>query len=311
MSPARKPPWVLLIALTLAAACERDDLSLGDGLQASAAGGAEAGAGAGQGGDGGALPELPPFSEPTVIDELSAVDGTNDDDPSLTADLTEIYFNSDRTDSNEDIWRSVRGNETDDWPPPEAAEILNSPDRETGIAIAADGLSIWFSSDRGGTGLDVYVARRDQRSDEWSPPELDADLSTADDDLVSSISPDGLTVYLARRTDDSDDYDIFVAKRNTVDDAWQPADALAELNSDAAESDASPVQGFRGLLFTRDEDLYLAQRATPDGPFGGAIAVETLNSDSDDRDAWASNDFGYVVFSSDREGRYQLFEALR
>ncbi len=308
------PAWnLLLIALALTA-CDRDDLSLGDGqLQASAAGDSSDG-GAGQGGgagEGGALAEPPPFSEPTVIDELSDVDQSNDDDPSLTADLTEIYFNSDRTDSNEDIWRSVRANDTDDWPSPEPAEILNSPDRETGIAIAPDGLGIWFSSDRGGSGLDIYVARRDQRSDEWSPPELDADLSTADDDLVSSISPDGLTVYLARRTDDSDDYDLFVAERASVDDAWQSATELTELNSDAAESDASPVQDSGGLIFTRDEDLYLAQRATPDGAFGSPVPFDTLNSDSDDRDAWATNDFGYVVFSSDREGRYQLFEALR
>jgi hypothetical protein len=327
LSVKSKPSWAaLLVTLAVAGSCERDDLSLGDGhpdasaasggLQAGSAGVSPAGAGgraaAGAGGEAGQGPPEPPvFSEPTVIAELSDNDTANDDDPSLTADLTEIYFNSDRADSNEDIWRSVRGNETDDWPAPEPATTLNSPDRETGIALAPDGLSIWFSSDRGGDDLDVYVARRDHRSDDWFEPELDPDLSTDDDDLVSSISPDALTIYLARRSSDSDDYDIFVAQRAAVVDPWEPAAALDEMNSDAAESDASPVQGRWGLLFTRDEDLYLAQRTALDGPFASPKALEDLNSGSDDRDGWASNDFGYVVFSSDREGHYQLFEALR
>jgi len=302
-------PALSLVLLIAASACSRDDLSLGDGRpDAGAGGGAPAG---GAGGDGGAPAILPPFSEPTMIAALSASEDGNDDDPSLTADLTEIYFNSDRTGSNEDIWRSVRANETDDWPAPEAVDVLNSPDRETGIALAADGLTVWFSSDRGGAGLDIYVARRDQRSDEWLSPELEEALSTSDDDLVSSISADGLTIYLARRTDDSDDYDVFVAQRDTVADDWQPAAALSEVNTDAAESDASPVQGGLVLLFTRSEDLYVAERSSSGGLFSNPTPIEALNSESDDRDAWATHDFGYVVFSSDREGRYQLFQARR
>lgn len=284
------------------------------GLAGSTAGSGAAGAagasGAAGDGDSGPSP-LPEFSDPTLIDELAEPETeSNDDDPELTADLTEIYFNSDRIDSNEDIWRARRASPSDDWDAPELVEILSSPaDRETGIALTPDGLTIWFSSDREGD-LDIFKSTRDHRSDEWSAPQIDGDLSTGADDLVSSVSADALTLYLARRDDDSDDYDIYVTTRSSITAAWEPPQLVEELLTDSADSDASPVQGGWGLMFTRDEDLFFTQREQLGGPFGEPISIDKLNSSSDDGDLWAADDLSYVVFSSDRTGRYQIYEAI-
>ncbi len=193
------------------------------------------------------------------------------------------------------------------------AEDLNTSDRETGIALAADGLTIWFSSDRpeSSGGLDVFTASRSRRGDAWSATTRVDELSSSDDDLVSAVSDSGKTVLLARRTSSSDDYDIYLSIRTTATDRWQPPEPLAELNTSAAESDAFLVGEGRELLFTRKEDLELARRADTSGPFRLVGPLAELNSSDDDRDPWATADLSYVVFSSNRSGSYLLYEASR
>ena len=69
---------------------------------------------------------LGPFRPPELIAELAAP-GANDDDPSLTGDLLELYFKSDRVGSLDyDIWRSVRPTPEDAWGPAERVAELSS-----------------------------------------------------------------------------------------------------------------------------------------------------------------------------------------
>jgi hypothetical protein len=286
----------LACALCAAGACDGEVIRLGAGRPAPD-GGAQAGE----------------FSEPALIESLAAGDG-KDDDPSLSADLRLLYFNSTRSGGagKEDIWFSRRSAADAAWDAPEPVPELNSDDRETGIALAADGLSILFSSDRpgGSGGLDVYRARRARSAHPWSEPERVADLSSSADDLVSGAGASG-QVYLARRDGEDEDYDLFVALRAEGGEGWSEALPLASLNSDEEESDAFEVGGGTQLLFTRDEDLYLARREHESEQFGEAAALDALNSEDDDRDVWATPDLSYAVFSSDRSGAYRLYEVRR
>jgi hypothetical protein len=282
----------LVCALCAAGACAGDVIRLGAGRA---------------GPDGGAPGE---FAEPALITSLADGDG-KDDDPSLSADLLLLYFNSTRSEGvgKEDIWASRRAGADAGWQAPELVRELNSEDRETGIALAADGLTILFSSDRpgGSGGLDVYRAQRARRTDPWSEPERVADLSSSSDDLVSGTGAGG-HVYLARRDGENEDYDLFVVLRDEGGQGWAEALPLASLNSDDEESDAFEVGGGAQLLFTREEDLYLAQREPGSGQFAEAMALEALNSADDDRDVWATPDLSYAVFASDRSGAYRLYE---
>jgi hypothetical protein len=118
-------------------------------------------------------------------------------------------------------------------------------------------------------------------------------------------------LVLSRRDDDDDDYDIYTATRASSDESWQPAAPVAEVNSDAEESDGFLVGTGLALILTRDEDLVLARRPQLDAPFDRGEPLTALNSEYDDRDAWADSTLSYVVFSSDRSGSYHLYEASR
>jgi hypothetical protein len=263
------------------------------------------------------------FGEPRVIAALESED-ESDDDPSLTEDRRLLCFNSKRDagKGREDIWCTSREDSTATWGTPEPQSDLNTESRETGIALSLDGLSLWFSSDRDGGdgGLDVYTATRTARDASWSAAVRVTELSSENDDLVSSIDETGRTLLLARRTRDSDDsdddsdddYDVLVARRSTLADPWQPPAPLDEINTDDEESDAFLVGTGLALIFTRDEDLMLSRRASVDAGFDSGKAIESLNSDDDDRDAWSDAAFDYVIFSSDRDGgTYRLYEAER
>lgn len=298
------------------AACTGDDLSLGDGRAADS-------------GMQNPQPTLPNPSEdaqaqapraelepPRVIAELES-DDVSDDDPSLTADLLVLCFNSKREAGmgEEDIWCSQRASSADPWDPPEPQTSLNSEHRETGIALSFDGLSLWFSSDRAesSSGLDVYLTTRPTRDAPWYEPTRVAELSSEDDDLVSSIDEAEQRLMLARRTrgGDNDNYDIFVAQRASRSDPWQAPAPVAELNTDQDESDAFLIGSGLELLFSRNADLHLARRASPDAVFDQIEPLSVLNSEARERDAWSNSTFTYVVFSSDRAGSYRLYESRR
>jgi Tol biopolymer transport system component len=303
----------IVAAAVTAVACSSEVVRLGDGRERLVDASADSpGGDASTGRDAGRVPGG--FGTPQVIAALSNAD-TKDDDPSLTSDLREIYFDSKRDGGmgKEDIWGAERVDSTATWKAAVAVDALNSADRETGIALAADGLTVWFSSDRAESqgGLDVFMANRASRTSAWSAVTRVEELSTGDDDLVSAVSDSGTTCLLARRPQGKDDYDMYVAERGSTDATWGAAKAITELNTDASESDAFLAGEGRELLFTRAKNLELARRDGTEGPFTLVGELKELNSSDDDRDPWATPDLGYVVFSSDRSGSYQLYEATR
>ena len=317
-----RPDSSLALRLALAvvcAACAGKDIQLGQVLDAAEDAAADASptdaerdaAPAG----GSAAPELPRFTEPTPIEGIATEDST-DDDPSLTTDLTQLYFNSIRAGTlgeDEDIWFSTRPDADSAWEEPAPASALNTEQRETGIALAADGLSILWSSDRpgGAGGLDVYSATRARTDAEWTGVTRVPELNSAGDDLISALADGGRRALLARRESEDDDYAMFTAERESPSSAFGAPVAIAELDGDGEETDGFLLPDGASLLFSRGGYLHLARRAAGTTVFGEPELVTDLNSDADDRDGWAAEGLEYVVFSSERSGQHQLYEARR
>ena len=130
--------------------------------------------------------------------ELEEVSTTGHDHaPTLTADRLEIYFES-RPGGDEDIWKATRLSAQDPFGPPSVVAELSSPTIDTGPKLAADGLTIWFASERpGGVGLtDIWTSTRQTRGDPWSAPVNAIGLNSPQHDYSASpdlslFSPDG------------------------------------------------------------------------------------------------------------------------
>ena len=109
--------------------------------------------------------------------------------------------------------------------------VVNSqyPDAWWGGSISADGLSLYFDSQRpGGFGQDdLWVATRASVSDPWEPPvNLGASVNTAGVDACPSISADGLQLYFSSTPPSGvggqHGGDLWVTTRATVSDTWGP-----------------------------------------------------------------------------------------
>jgi hypothetical protein len=149
--------------------------------------------------------------------ELIEVNSAADDvDPAISADDLTLYFGSTRPlgAGAFDVWRSVRSGPSDAFGTPQNVAEANSADQDSDPAVSADGLTLFFASDRIGTAFDLFSA---ERSDLASPfgelTELFA-VNSAVGDLSPSISTDGLTLYFASERAGAGGYDLWSAVRS-------------------------------------------------------------------------------------------------
>src|SRR5262245_44597473 len=124
----------LPFALVLLVACERGELlgRLGGAVGQGGSGGL------GGASDGGGAPD--PVGP--LVDAVA-----RDTDPTFTEDLRELYFMTTRTGSK-NIWRSVRADAASAWGAPVEVPELSTGYQEENPRISADGLRLWFFSDR-------------------------------------------------------------------------------------------------------------------------------------------------------------------
>jgi len=89
----------------------------------------------------------PSFAAPVVVPGLASP-GSHDDDPTVTTDLLELYFSSDRPGGpgGESIWRANRATPADPWGTPTLVTELSSDAADNDAEISADGLTIWIAS---------------------------------------------------------------------------------------------------------------------------------------------------------------------
>ena len=253
------------------------------------------------------------FTVPRRVAELSSV--SRNDNPTLTADLLDIYFTSERGGSPADIWHAERRDRSQPFGPPEIVTELSSSRVETSPVISADGLTCWLASDRaGGRGdLDIWVATREARDAVWSTPRNLSELNSAGKDIPRPPGQHELVMPLASDRDSRGFYQIYFAPRAERTAAFEAPELLEELVSPAA----STVDGFLSddglrLFFVRGPavgaaDLFVASRRTLSEPFADVTPLDELNTPSDERDPFLSADAETFYFASDRSARYEIY----
>jgi Tol biopolymer transport system component len=189
--------------------------------------------------------------------------------------------------------------------PTNLGPTVNSSGYDFSPSIPADGLELYFESDRpGGEGTyDIWVSTRAFKEDDWgAPTNLGAPINTPDWQNEPCISPDGLELYF-------NDWGLWVVRRATVSDPWgEPENgSLININAIGGESPSLSSDGLLLFLFTRNDwDLYVSTRPTRDDlwsePVNLGPTVNGVNSTWRNRGPTISADGLVLVFTSNRDG---------
>lgn len=306
--------WVPFVAACTVSACGHigfDALPDGDGGPGD--GGQDGGR---DGGPDGGDP-LGPFGDPRPLDELSSL-GDLDDDPSLTDDLLEIYFKSDRGRGDDyDIWVASRDDPAEPFGTPVQVDELSSDGFDATPEVAADGLTIFLSSGRDGSaGADLFVSTRGARGQPWSIPVRVTELSSPADDFAATPNA-ALTRVVLTRAVDARSFDLFEATRASASDPWQAPAPLA-LSTEAYDADAHLSPNGLVVVFASERaggagrrDLWIATRESLEADLSSPTNLSELATPSDDEDPWLAGDGRTLVFASDRSGDRELWIATR
>lgn len=254
------------------------------------------------------------FGEPRLLNELASTAKT--DNPTLSADLLEMFFTSERT-GNADIYVAERSSTQASFAAPVRVDSLSTDGSETSPAISPDGLTLYWASDRsGGLGdLDIWRALRPSRAAPWSTPENLSALNSSSKDLPRLPGLHESVMPLSSDRNDRGYYEILFAHLSAEANSYVAPMALPELRFERA----STVDGFLtddGLtLFyvtgpaVGAADMFVASRSDPQAGFEHFTPLHELNTASDERDPWLSADGTRFFFSSNRSGRYAIYEA--
>jgi len=148
--------------------------------------------------------------------------------PSISPDMKTLYFASNRPgpngDENFDIWYSNWDDEWDEWGPAINLSAINTKGKEVAPFIAADGVTLFFSSDGHDSsfgGLDFYVTKYDLDLRQWSKPaHLQQPINTPFDDEFISLPASGDIVYFSSTRKDipgyQGDLDLYMAYIETM-----------------------------------------------------------------------------------------------
>jgi Tol biopolymer transport system component len=261
--------------------------------------------------------DLGRFATPVVIGEL-VVAAEQDDDPTLTDDLLEIYFDTSRPPSVlGDIWVARRMSATDPFDAPSPVAELHSDSDDTSPEITGDGLTMYFSSDRITLGdRELYMTSRPDRVSSWSPPIQITALSSPAEESGAIETADGLGLVFASNRSGS--LDLYRASRSAIGQPWQSPTPIAGLSDPAVEEslhwinhDATVVYFASDRPPSVDLDIWVASRPTPADAFAPPVHVVELASSSIDADPWLSSDLRTIVFMSYRTGSGDLYISTR
>jgi len=178
--------------------------------------------------------------------------------PSISADGLTLYFSAYNRSGGRglnDIWMTARATTDDPW---EKAVNIGSPVNSSGQeftqCISADGLSLYFASNRsGGSGeMDLWLTTRATIADDWSTPmNLGFIVNSSSYEFAPSISADGNTLFFdSGRSGGFGNSDIWMTRRNMADGDWTtPVNLGNAINTSNAEESPSISADGRTLYF--------------------------------------------------------------
>jgi Tol biopolymer transport system component len=177
---------------------------------------------------------------------------------------------------------------------------VNSEAFEWTPRISADGLELYFASNREGStydGYQIYVSRRQSTNDAWQQAEnLGPMINSSFNQTMGSISADGLELYYGTGSSYSSDNELRVATRPTKDSPWTETKIITSTVLGICPAISS---GGLQLLFSSDslseglggQDLWMMTRATIDDEWGEPVNLGSpINTQGTENRPWISHD---------------------
>lgn len=256
----------------------------------------------------------PRFQTPTRVVELASDE--EDENPTLTDDLLELYFTSRREGGpgNADVWFAERTAADAPFSDPAPVVEASTPEFDSSPAISSDGLTLWTAIDIDGGlgGLDIWVTTRPSRTEPWSALGNVGELNSAEDDLPRPTGDSGRVMPIQSRRD-GEHYQLYLATRVSDTGPFDTPMLLENLlDEERALGDGFVTDDGLGLYFAYSAnergDLYFASRRSRDEQFVDPVALTTLNTEADERDPWLSSDGSRLYFVSSRDGNLDIYE---
>jgi Tol biopolymer transport system component len=198
-----------------------------------------------------------------VFSPAAALAGINsageDGTPLLSADGLSLYFYSTRPGGlgNRDVWRSTRADASAEFTAPTLLAGVNGPDVDHLPWVSPDELTLlWVTNRSGGVGqLDIWIARRNFRSDGFSSVAPLNGVNSTSNEGRAVLSNDELTMYFAsERPGGLGSMDLWVATRNDRAGSFSQVTNLAGLNSSGLDVDPVLSADGRELMFSSSRD---------------------------------------------------------
>lgn len=217
-------------------------------------------------------------------------------------------------------WADDIGAYTDWSAPVNLGPVVNSVYNDQHPAIAPDGLSLYFVSDRpgGSGGFDLWVAQRASTDLPWGTPQnLGPTVNSPATEFAPNLSYDGHYLFFGSdRPGGCGSRDLWVSHRKNKKDSFEwesPVNLGCVINASAFDDGPTyfedPVTEKITLFFTTlnrpggqgDFDIY-ASDLNPDGSFSAPVNVAELNSAYRDTRTAIRKDGLEMFFASNRPG---------
>lgn len=173
--------------------------------------------------------------------------------PDISTDGLSLFFMSDRAGGygGRDLWVATRRTPDDPWGTPvNLGPRVNSAGSEGQPNISADGLQLYFHSDRSGGLPDIWVTTRRTIDSAWETPERLSSVNNSSLDQGPGISSNGLALFFESARPGNVTRNIYVSTRPTVFDSWQTPIYVEGINSSSRDADPDLSFDGRTLYFT-------------------------------------------------------------
>lgn len=241
----------------------------------------------------------------------------NEYDPTLTDDLLEIFFISDRPRGlgGKDVWHAVRTDRRGPFGEPELVSDASSPADEESVAVSGDGRVLWVGSRRAGGqgGIDIWSTSRTGPGAPWEGIAPVAALNSPFDDLPRPPGQGGTVLPIASNRRGGGLFQTFLATRIGLHQEFALSDESVEYlwHPDSSMEDGFLTEDGLHLFFRRaalgqEGTLYVTWRTTTREQFREPVSLDLVNSAYDERDPFVSADRTRFFFASDRRNAASL-----